>query len=138
MDIAEVAKASGLPASTLRYYEERGLIKAHSRRGQRRQFGTKILEQLELIALGRSAGFSLDEIAQAFTPTGPLINRVLLLEKANALERKIKELAAIRDTLRHVAACRAPNHFECPKFLRLMHLAGKSCFKPANNLPGKR
>lgn len=138
MDIAEVAKASGLPASTLRYYEERGLIKAHSRHGQRRQFGTKILEQLELIALGRSAGFSLDEIAQAFTPTGPLINRVLLLEKANALERKIKELAAIRDTLRHVAACRAPNHFECPKFLRLMHLAGKSRFKPANNLPGKR
>ena len=38
LDIADVAKRSGLPASTLRYYEERGLITPIGRRGLRRLF----------------------------------------------------------------------------------------------------
>ncbi|WP_366929875.1 MerR family DNA-binding transcriptional regulator [uncultured Zhongshania sp.] len=38
MDLAEVAKASGLPSSTLRYYEEKGLIQSTGRKGFRRLF----------------------------------------------------------------------------------------------------
>ena len=63
MDIAEVAKSSGVPASTLRFYEEKGLIRSVGRQGLRRVFGPDVIERLALIALGRSAGFSLDEIA---------------------------------------------------------------------------
>lgn len=126
MDIVEVAKASGLPASTLRYYEEKGLISSVGRSGLRRLFSPSVLERLALISLGRNAGFSLEEIAAMFTPEGPEIDRALLLAKADELDRKIRELTAMRDGLRHAAACRAPSHFECPKFLRLVNIAGKN------------
>ena len=134
MDIAKVAKASGLPASTLRFYEEKGLIKSSGRSGLRRLFNANVIERLTLIALGRNAGFSLDEIGEMFTPEGPDINRTLLLAKADELDRKIKELTAMRDGLRHAAACDAPNHFECPKFLRLLRVVGKNRFRPPNKL----
>lgn len=125
MDIVEVAKVSGLPASTLRYYEEKGLIHSHGRQGLRRLFSASVIDRLALISLGRNAGFSLDEIARMFTPAGPAIDRQLLSAKADELDKKIRELAAMRDGLRHAVACKAPDHFECPKFLRLVKLAAK-------------
>ena len=126
MDIGKVAKASGLAPSTLRYYEEIGLIQSNGRKGLRRLFQPKILEELALISLGRKAGFSLDDIRGMFTPRGPEIDRGQLLEKANELDNKIAELSAIRDGLRHAAACKAANHLECPSFLRLLRIAGKN------------
>lgn len=134
MDIAEVIKASGLPASTLRFYEEKGLIQSIGRNGLRRLFNANVIERLALISLGRNAGFSLDEIGGIFTSERPDINRTLLLAKADELDSKIKELTAMRDGLRHAAACKAPNHFECPKFLRLLRVAGKNRVKQGNKL----
>ena len=134
MDIAEVSKSSGLPASTLRFYEEKGLIRSNGRNGLRRLFGANVLERLALISLGRNVGFSLDEIGEMFTPDGPDINRSLLLAKADELDRKIKELTAMRNGLRHAAACKAPSHFECPKFLRLLRIAGKNRAREPNKL----
>ena len=134
MDIAEVAKASGLPASTLRFYEEKGLIQSIGRNGLRRLFNANVIERLALISLGRNAGFSLDEIGDMFRSEGPDINRRLLLAKAEELDSKIKELTAMRDGLRHAAACNAPNHFECPKFLRLLRVAGKNRVRQGNKL----
>lgn len=125
MDISKVARISGLTASTLRYYEEKGLITSIGRKGLRRVFDPKVIERLALISLGRSAGLSLDEIGKMFTQQGMEIDRSLLLTKADELDKKIKELASMRDGLRHVAACNAPSHFECPNFLRLVNIAGK-------------
>ncbi|MCC7216239.1 MAG: helix-turn-helix domain-containing protein [Burkholderiales bacterium] len=124
MDIAEVAKRSGVPASTLRFYEEKGLISSVGRRGLRRVFDAGVLERLALVALGRSAGFSLDEIARMFTPDGrPRIDRRALAAKADELERTIRKLVAMRDGLRHAAVCPAPSHLECPTFRRLLRSA---------------
>jgi DNA-binding transcriptional MerR regulator len=124
MDINEVARASGVPASTLRHYEEKGLIASIGRRGLRRTFAPGVVERLALIALGRAAGFSLDEIARIFAPDGrPQIDRQLLAGKADELDRTIRKLSAMRDGLRHAAACRAPSHLECPTFRRLMNAA---------------
>jgi DNA-binding transcriptional MerR regulator len=124
LDIGEVAKRSGVPPSTLRYYEERGLIASVGRRGLRRLFDPGVLERLALISLGSSAGFSLDEIARVFKPGGLLkIDRVMLADKAEELDRNIRELSAMRDGLRHAATCPAPSHMECPKFRRLMGLS---------------
>ncbi len=134
MDISEVANASGLPASTLRFYEEKGLIQSNGRSGLRRLFNTDVMDRLALISLGRSAGFSLDEIAAMFTPEGPEINRALLAAKAEDLDKKIKELTSMRDGLRHAAVCKAANHFECPTFLRLLRIAGKNRFRQPNQL----
>lgn len=125
MDIGEVAQRSGLPASTLRFYEEKGLITSVGRHGLRRIFKPDVLEKLTLIALGRSSGFSLDEIARMFTSDGRLkVDRKLLTGKANELDMTIEKLTAMRDGLRHAAACTAPSHMECPKFRRLLGIAG--------------
>ncbi|MBV1885855.1 MAG: helix-turn-helix domain-containing protein [Parvibaculaceae bacterium] len=126
MDIAEVVKCSGLPASTLRFYEEKGLIQSTGRHGLRRLFDPGVVEQLALISLGRTAGFSLEEIGEMFTPAGPQVNRELLLEKADELDKTIKRLTLIGKGLRHAAACQAPTHVECPKFQRMMRGAVKS------------
>lgn len=124
MDIAEVAKRSGVPASALRYYEQRGLIASIGRRGARRDFAPEVLERLALIALGRSAGLSLDEIARMFTADGkPAVDRDLLREKAEEMDRRIRELVSMRDGLRHAAACPARDHLQCPKFRRLLGIA---------------
>jgi DNA-binding transcriptional MerR regulator len=124
MDITEVARRSGVPASTLRFYEERGLIASIGRRGLRRVFPSSILERLALIAVGRAAGFSLDEIALMFAQDGrPRIDRKMLAAKAEELDRTIRKLTEMRDGLRHAVACPAPNHMECPTFRRILTAA---------------
>lgn len=126
LDIGEVAAQSGIKPSALRYYEEAGLISSVSRHGLRRQFPPEVLLQLKLIALGKSAGFSLNEIAGMFGRNGmPDLPRDVLREKADEIDRQIHELTALRDTLRHIADCPAPSHMECPTFRRLVDVAGK-------------
>ena len=124
LDINEVARRAGVPASTLRFYEEKGLIASIGRRGLRRLFDPGVLERLALIALGRTSGFSLDEIARMFAPDGrPRIDRRMLAAKAEKLDQTIRELTAMRDGLRHAAACPAPSYMECPTFRRLLRAA---------------
>ena len=124
LDIGEVAAATGILPSTLRYYEEVGLISSIGRQGLRRQFGPYVLLRLKLIALGKSAGFALDEIAGMFGKDGSLnLSRAAVRERADDIDRQIRELTALRDTMRHVAECRAPSHLECPKFRRLLNVA---------------
>lgn len=126
LDIAEVAREAGLPASTLRYYEEIGLITSIGRHGLRRQFGPQTVLQLSLIALGKSAGFSLEEIAGMFGQDGqPNLPRPALHARADDLERQIRNLTALRNALRHVADCPAASHLECPKFRRLLRVASR-------------
>jgi DNA-binding transcriptional MerR regulator len=124
MDIAEVAKRSGIPASTLRYYEDRGLIASIGRQGLRRRFAPGVLNQLALIALGQAAGLSLDAIRSMLGPDGrPNIDRRMLALKANEIDGQIKRLRAMSEGLRHAAACPAPSHAECPTFQRLLRAA---------------
>jgi DNA-binding transcriptional MerR regulator len=125
VDIREVARRSCLPASTLRFYEEKGLISSIGRRGLRRIFDSGVLERLALIALGRAAGFSLDEITEVLAPKRrqPHIDRQILLAKARELDKTISNLTDMRDGLLHAATCRAPNLLECPAFRRLLRAA---------------
>lgn len=142
MDIAEVAQRSGVPASTLRFYEEKGLIASSGRRGLRRVFDPGVLERLALIAVGRAAGFSLDEIARLFVSEGqPRIDRKMLAAKADELDRMIRKLTAMRNSLRHAAVCPAPSHMECPKFRRILRAAASGAIggrKKARKPPASR
>ena len=123
MDISVVARRSGVPASTLRFYEEKGLIASVGRQGLKRLFAPMVLDQLALIALGRAAGFSLDEIGAMFSPGGrPRIDRSALASKADEIDRSIRRQAMSRG-LRHAAVCPAPSHGECPTFQRLLQAA---------------
>ena len=124
MDIAEVAKKENVATSTLRFYEEKGLIKSIGRQGLRRQYAKQVLEQLALIALGRAAGFSLDEIAHMFGEGGqPELDRAMLAEKADQLEQMTKRLHFISEGLKHAAVCPAENHMQCATFQKFLKSA---------------
>lgn len=124
ISIGDVARRSGLPASTLRYYEEKGLIRSIGRRGLSRVFREDVLQRLSLIVLGQSAAFSLDEIVGMLgAGDQPVIDPQRLSRKADELDRTIERLSAVRDQLRHAAVCPAPSHLECPSFQALMNKA---------------
>lgn len=126
MDIGEVCERTGLRPSALRYYEDVGLISSLCRSGLRRQFAPEVVTQLALIQMGKSAGFSLDEISEMFGDNGqPNVPRERLHRKAEDLQRQIAELKAMREVIRHVADCPAPTHMECPTFRRLVTLAAR-------------
>jgi DNA-binding transcriptional MerR regulator len=137
--IGEVAQRSGVTASTLRYYEEKGLISSIGRSGLRRIFDARVLERLALITVGRAAGFSLDDIARMFTPDGRTrIDPQMLAAKAQELDATIQRLSAMRDGLRHAAACRAPSHMECPKFRRILRAAASGVIQaPKKQAPSR-
>ncbi len=124
LDISELAKHSGVPASTLRYYEEIGLIRAVGRKGIKRVFTADVMDRLTLIGLGRRAGFKLREIAALMGQRGtPRLSPDALRGRADALDQQIAELQRMRDGLKHAANCTAPSHLECPKFRRILKIA---------------
>ncbi|WP_346913941.1 helix-turn-helix domain-containing protein [uncultured Roseibium sp.] len=123
LDISEVAALSGTKASALRYYEDQGLIASVGRRGLKRLFEPSVIQQLAFITLGKSAGFSLEEIAAMLGPAGaPRISRDKLNARADELDQQIKKLTHLKDAIRHVADCPHPSHMDCPKFRRLLDL----------------
>lgn len=130
MDISEVAKRTGVPASTLRFYEKKGLIASVGPQGARRRFAPSVLDQLALISLGQAGGLSLDEIRSMLLPDGePNIDRQLLLAKADELDALIKRLKAMSRGLRHAAACPATSHAECPSFQKLLKAAASGALE---------
>src|SRR5690242_14487540 len=113
LDIGEVTRRSGVPPSALRFYEELGLIRSIGRNGLRRVYAGDVIERLSLIALGRAAGFSLEEVGQTFAADSRLgIDRRKLAAKADELDHTIRRLIAMRKGLRHAAACPARSHLE--------------------------
>ncbi len=138
-DIADVSRRSGVPASTLRFYEEKRLIVSVGRRGLRRLFDSSVFDRLALIALAQVAGFTLEEIARMFAADGrPRIDRKMLAAKADELDLTIRKLAAISGGLRHAAACRAPSHMECPTFRKLLAKAASGAIRGPEKRVRKR
>jgi DNA-binding transcriptional MerR regulator len=130
MDIAGVAKRTGVPASALRYYEKKGLIKSVGRDGLRRTFAPNVFDHLALIALGQAAGLSLDEIRSMLSPKGaPKVDRALLAAKAKEIDETIVHLRAVSRGLRHAAACPAPSHAQCPTFQKLLKSAASGALE---------
>ncbi|MFD1913980.1 helix-turn-helix domain-containing protein [Halodurantibacterium flavum] len=127
LDIGVLSKQSGVSPSTLRYYEEIGLIQSVGRHGLRRQFDAQAATQLALISLGKMAGFSLEDIKGMFARDGtPRLPRAELHLRADALDAQIRGLTRLRDALHHVAGCPAESHMDCPKFKRLMDFAART------------
>ncbi|HEY4664823.1 MAG TPA: helix-turn-helix domain-containing protein [Comamonas sp.] len=139
MDISEVVKRTGLAASTIRFYEEKGLIQSVGRHAQRRLFGPDILDRLALFMLGRAAGFSLQEMAAMLNAQGePEIDRQMLLRKARELDATIGRLKAVRDGLKHAANCPESSHLVCPTFQRLMRAASSGDMVALTPGPNKK
>ena len=107
MKIGDVARLSGLPVKTIRYYERRGLLEpaARSEAGYR-LYGTEEVARLEFIKRATILGLTLEEVADlvglaAECNEGEILPRLeeVLDEKLRATERKIAELSAFKDSL---------------------------------------
>nr|WP_312689131.1 helix-turn-helix domain-containing protein [Kosakonia sp.] len=121
MDIGEVAERAGIAPSTLRFYEKKGLICPLGRHGLRRQYREDVLNQLQLIALGQAAGFTLDEMAQMFDPRGKVtLDPKKIVSRAQEIDHTIRKLRLLSRGLKHIAGCSAPEHSQCPEFQKIV------------------
>lgn len=121
LDIGEVARLSGVVPSTLRFYEKKGLIRPLGRNGLRRQYHENVLNTLQLIALGQTAGFTLDQMRDMFTPQGQLaLDRDQQLQRAADIDDTIIRLHQLSHGLKHVAGCTAQTHTECEEFKKVV------------------
>jgi DNA-binding transcriptional MerR regulator len=112
--IGEVARQSGMAASTLRYYEKAGLIPPPSRAGKRRQYDHQVLGRIRIIALARDAGFSVRE-TRTFLHGFPS-GTTPALRWQEMSRRKIAELDDLMARLAHMKAIlNASFHCECRK-----------------------
>jgi MerR family copper efflux transcriptional regulator len=107
LKIGEVARLAGVPAKTLRYYEEIGLISTAGRTGSGyRLYGNRELEQIEFVRRAKLMGLSLQQI-QSLVHTveegmsGGVFRQLeeLLEQKLEETERKMDDLRAFRESL---------------------------------------
>ena len=122
IDIATLAKQTGIPAHTLRYYETRGLIAPVSRSGLKRVFADDVVLKLQLIQLGQQVGMSLDDINLAFGLNADIaVKRSALAQQAATVATQIQQLQTVQTLLQHLLACPHEQHLDCPEFLALLH-----------------
>jgi DNA-binding transcriptional MerR regulator len=107
MKIGELAERSGIPASSIRYYEKEGLLpKAQRGANGYRVYQDGALDRLDLIQLGQKLGFSLEAIKTVVALQGDALKDALL-GKLEARLEEIDRLRAILDEQRtSVAAAR--------------------------------
>ena len=111
MNIGQAAKASGVSAKMIRYYESVGLIPAPARtEAGYRTYGAEEVQTLNFIRHARLLGFSLAELAKLLAlwndreRASAEVKSVALAHIAD-LDRKIAHMAALRDTLRQLTDC---------------------------------
>ena len=121
VNIGEVAKRSGLPAKTIRFYEDIGLVEPQARRANGyRDFDHRDLHELRFVARARSLGFTVEQcraLLDLFRDRSRASADVKSIAQARVtdIERKIEELMAMRATLEHlIERCQGNDRPECP------------------------
>ena len=120
LSIGELAERTGVPAKTIRYYEQIGLLRAPSRAGNGyRRYGARALHELSFVKRARDLGFSLDDVARLLAlwrdKKSSREVKALAEHHVAAVERKIAELDGLRQTLLHlVHRCAGDNRPDCP------------------------
>jgi MerR family copper efflux transcriptional regulator len=120
MTIGEIATRTGLPAKTIRYYEEIGLIRPARDTNGYRSFSDRDVHKLAFIGRARSFGFSIEDcrILLALYEDDSRASadvRAVAQDHLARIEEKIAQLQDMRDTLRDlVSACAGDNRPDCP------------------------
>jgi MerR family copper efflux transcriptional regulator len=120
MNIGDASERSGLPAKTIRYYEEIGLLKPDRSENGYRDYSTADVHRLKFLQRSRSLGFSVEECRQLLSLYGDSHResadvKAMAEVKLGEIERKIAELVDLRETLRHlVDHCHGDARPECP------------------------
>ncbi|MEU8350538.1 MerR family transcriptional regulator [Streptomyces sp. NPDC048845] len=95
--IGEAARITGVNASALRYYEERGLVRPAERRGGRRMYGREQLRRLVFLQLMQRVGMSLDAAGAVLDDPGEQW-RAAVREQLDALDELVARARARRST----------------------------------------
>ena len=121
MNIGAVARASGVPAKTIRYYEEIGLIEAAARSdGNYRVYVERDIETLRFIQRARSLGFSVGEVAELLAlwrdrSRSSRHVKALASRHLQDIDGKIAALKSMRDTLNElIERCHGDARPDCP------------------------
>lgn len=120
MNIGEVAERTGLPAKTIRYYEEIGLIQPLRGANGYRAFRESDAQKLNFLGRARGLGFSIEEcrdLLALWEDRGRASADVRRIAQGHLarIEAKITELTAMRGTLSDlVRTCHGDNRPECP------------------------
>jgi Cu(I)-responsive transcriptional regulator len=121
MNIGQAAKASGVSAKMIRYYESVGLIRPAARTGSNyRDFDAREVDELRFLRRARLLGFSVEEIARLLElwrdRARPSREVKAIAERHIAeLDARIAQMQAMADTLRHLAhACHGDDRPDCP------------------------
>jgi len=121
LTIGEAAERSGLPAKTIRFYEEIGLVRPARRRDNGyRVFGEADLHMLRFVERARRLGFAVEDCRQLLAlyrdrdRTSAEV-KALTEQRIAEIDGKIEELVAMRRTLADLAArCHGDNRPDCP------------------------
>jgi Cu(I)-responsive transcriptional regulator len=134
MNIGDVARLSGLPAKTIRYYEDIGLITPSRNTNGYRNFGESDLHKLRFLGRARSLGFSIEDCRSLLELYGDQhrasadVKRIAKQHLAH-IDAKIAELQQMRATLAHlIADCAGDQRPDCPILEDLAEdYAGRTC-----------
>ena len=115
LTIGEVARRAGVAATTLRYYEQIGLVPAPARLGGQRRYDDSVLARLEVIGLCKSAGIALDEIHLLFADDAPgrPASRALAEAKLAEIDAQMESLARARAVIEWGMRCTCPSIDAC-------------------------
>jgi MerR family transcriptional regulator, redox-sensitive transcriptional activator SoxR len=115
LTIGEVARQAGVAATTLRYYEQIGLVSAPARLGGQRRYDDAVLSRLEVIRLCKSAGFALEEIQLLFADDAPgrPASRALAEAKLAEIDAQMESLARARAVIEWGMRCTCPSIDAC-------------------------
>ncbi|TYR33990.1 Cu(I)-responsive transcriptional regulator [Mesorhizobium microcysteis] len=120
MNIGAAARQSGLPAKTIRYYEEIGLLRADRAANGYRDYSTEDIHRLRFVQRARSLGFSVEECRQLLSlysdrDRASADVKAIAQEKLGEIDRKIAELTGLRHMLGHlVSSCHGDDRPDCP------------------------
>lgn len=120
MNIGQAAASTGLPARTIRYYEDIGLIAPLRQQNGYREFMERDIDKLRFLQRARGLGFSIEscqallKLYEDHHRSSVDVKRVAL-EQIKEVDKKIAELKGLRETLgRLVDACHGDDRPDCP------------------------
>ena len=120
MNVSQAARHSGLPAKTIRYYEEAGLIAPGRAMNGYRDYSTEDVHRLAFLKRARGLGFSIEDCRQLMAlyrdrgRASQDVRRIAVAHVA-AIEEKVRELESMRRTLdRLIHACHGDDRPDCP------------------------
>ena len=117
MTIGQVAERANVAASTIRYYEERGLLPQAERRGGKRVYPDSVLKRLAVIEVAKAAGFELSEIAamlNRISTAGPAPTwKTSARAKQVDIKAQMRTLARMSEILEGLQACGCASLEQC-------------------------